>query len=139
MQQRLVLVVFVCTLISLTACQSYTTGLEKSLARADETVAIGALRTIAIAERTYTITNEGRYGTLQQLSDGGFINAKLASSTPIKDYSLTLNVIPNGFTCNADPLKAGGLAGRHFYIDAVSSEIHVNDTEPATAADKTLQ
>lgn len=121
-----------------TACQEYSTGLQQSVARADDTAAIAALRAIAAAERTYSITNSGEYGTLQQLRDGGFLDARFASDQPIKDYTLTLNVTQGSYKCNADPQLSGERAGRHFYIDSNSNVIYVNDTGPASASDKTL-
>jgi hypothetical protein len=121
-----------------TACKEYSTGLQQSVARADDTAAIAALRAIAAAERTYSITNSGEYGTLQQLRDGGFLDARFASDQPIKDYTLTLNVTQGSYKCNADPQLSGERAGRHFYIDSNSNVIYVNDTGPASASDKTL-
>lgn len=125
-------------------CQTYTSGLQQSLARADEAAVLTTLRNVALAERAYTITNAGEYGTLQQLSDGGFLDARYASNAAVQDYTLTLNVTPKGttdgsYTCNADPKRTGERAGRHFYMDSSSTDIHVNETQPATAADKTLQ
>jgi hypothetical protein len=121
-----------------TACQEYSTGLQQTVARADDTVAIAALRAISAAERTYNITNSGEYGTLQQLRDGGFLDARFASDQPIKDYKLTLNVTQGSYKCNADPQLTGERAGRHFYIDSNSNMIYVNDTQPARATDRTL-
>ena len=51
----------------LLSCQTYTTGLQQSVARADETSAIAALKTISTAQQTYAISNGGGYGTFQQL------------------------------------------------------------------------
>jgi hypothetical protein len=135
--RRLVFIALLIVTIS-TACQEYNTGLQQSVARADDTAAIAALQAISAAERTYSITNSGEYGTLQQLRDGGFLNAKFASDQPIKDYTLKLNVTQGSYTCNVDPQLTGERAGRHFYIDAASNLIHVNETQPATASDKTL-
>ncbi len=145
MIRRIALAVLFPALVSISSCQSYTSGLEQSLARADETAAISLLRTISIAEKTYSITNSGEYGTLKQLADGGFIDARYAGEKPVRDYIITLNVTGKGsgaegsFTCNADPEKIGERAGRHFYIDSTADGIHVNDNQPATASDKVLQ
>jgi len=138
--------VFLATLFSFSGCQTYTQGLEQSLARADETVALSALRAIAVAQRTYSLTNSGEYGTLKQLSDGGFLDARYAGDKPAKDYVITCSVAakapgaPEGsYSCNADPEKAGERPGRHLYIDSSSAGIRYNDTQPATAADKPMQ
>ena len=143
MNRRFALITFL--IILLTSCQTYNTGLQQSLARADEAAALTTLRAISVAQRAYSLTNSGEYGTLQQLSDGGFLDSRYAAGKPIKDYVLTVKVTakapgaPEGsYTCNADPELTGDRAGRHYYIDSSSTNIHVNDTQPATAADKTL-
>ena len=146
MNPRSVLITLLLVVISTSsACQDYTTGLQQSLARADETAAITTLRAISVAQRAYSLTNSGEYGTLQQLTDGGFLDARYGGEKPVKDYTLTLKVTPKAsgapegsYTCNADPERTGERAGRHFYIDSTSANIHVNDTQPATAADKTV-
>lgn len=140
----LVLILFLTTVLS--ACQSYTTGIQQTATRADEAAAISTLRTIATAQRTYSLSNSGEFGTLQQLTDGGFLDVRFSNGKPIKDYVLTLNVTPKtegapeGFySCNADPEKPAERAGRHFYIDSTSNVIRVNDTQPASAADQVVE
>jgi hypothetical protein len=128
------------------ACQSYTSGLQQSVVRADETAALALIRTISIAERTYNLTHEGEYGTLQQLVDAGFLDARFAGEKPLKDYVISLNVIPKAagsaagsYSCNVDPDKTGEHVGRHLYVDSSTDGIHVNDTKPASATDKLIQ
>jgi hypothetical protein len=147
MTQRFILAVSaLCLLTFLNGCQTYTQGLQQSLARADETAALTMLRAIALAQRTYSITNSGEYGTLKQLGDGGFIDARYAEDKPVKDYVITCTVTPKtsgapegSYSCNADPEKTGERAGRHLYIDSTSTVIRYNDTQPATATDQALQ
>ena len=146
MIRRLSLIAVLILAVSLTSCQTYTSGLQQSLARADETAAISLLRTIIVAQRSYSLTNSGEYGTLKQLVDGGFMDARFGSEKPVKDYTITLNVTPKSageaegsYTCNADPEKPAERAGRHLYIDSTADGIHVNDTQPATATDKLLE
>lgn len=140
---RLMVALLLTVLVANVGCQTYTTGLQKSVERADETSAIGALRAIATAERAYTVSNGGEYATLQQLTDSGLLDVRFGGPRPVKDYVLTLNVTTKpsepSFSCNADPDPASGRVGRHFYTDSNSSEIHVNDTQPATTSDKGLQ
>jgi hypothetical protein len=141
----LALTLLVC--IATFSCQTYTTSLKQSLARADETAATGTLRTIALAQKTYTVTSGGDYATFPQLSEGGYLDSRFNSDKPaIKDYVLTMTVTPKSggqaegfYSCNADPIRAGDQAGRHFYIDSASPEMHVNPTAPATASDPILQ
>jgi Tfp pilus assembly protein PilE len=129
------------------SCQSYTAGLQQGVARADETAATAALRTIATAQRTYSVSNNGDFGTFQQLCAGDYLDARFNADKPaIKDYVLTMTVTakaagqPEGsFSCNADPVGTGAQAGRHFYIDSTSSALHANANQPATANDPITQ
>lgn len=125
------------------SCQNQSSGLEQSVARADETVATGALRAIAIAQQTYSVTNEGNYGTFQQLSAGGYLDERFNSDKPVlKGYVLTMEVAkgPDGpfYSCNADPAGEGP-QGRHFYVDSKSNALRVNSTQAASASDSTVQ
>jgi hypothetical protein len=145
MLRRLMLVFCLALGFASPSCQSYTGGLQKAVTGADETTAIAALHAVAVAQQTYSITNGGEYGTFQQLTDGGLLDARYGTSKPVKDYILTMNVIPKpsgapegSYTCNADPdNKLNG--GRHFYVDSTSTTIHVNDSQPATANDPSAQ
>ena len=146
MTSRLALAPVVFTLVALTACQDYNAGMQRSLARADETSALASLHSIIAAERAYSLSNGGEYGTFQQLVDAGLLDSRFSSGKPAKDYVIVLNVTPKSesspegsYACNADPEQAGERAGRHFYIDSTSGLIHANDTQPATGADKALQ
>lgn len=127
------------------SCQTYSTGLEKSLERGNETTAIAALHTISSAQQAYAVTNNGNYGSLEQLTEGGYLDARFKGSDGgLKDYSLMMRTQPAGstaasFTCHADPRGSGPQAGRHFYIDSTSTIIHVNQSERATATDPPLQ
>jgi hypothetical protein len=144
--RQLLLAACLLILASLSSCKEHTAGLERSIARADETSALAMLHAIAVAERTYSISNSGEYGTLQQLADGGFLAAHYASDKPVRDYIITLNVTPKdsgaaegSYTCNADPDSSREVVGRHLYIDSTSIQIHVNDTQPASASDKVME
>jgi len=140
---------FAISLLSLaliSGCQSYTSGLQQSVARADEVTAIALIRTITMAERTYSLSNDGEYATLQQLVTAGFLDAKYAGDKPLRDYVITLTVTPKAagavegsYSCNLDPDKNGEHVGRHLYVDSTTSGIHVNDTQPATATDKLIE
>lgn len=129
------------------SCQTYTSGLQQSVTHADETAATAALHAIALAQKTYSVSNDGGYGTFQQLCDGGYLESRFNSDKPaIKDYVLSITVTPKAegqaegfYSCNADPVKTGAQAGRHFYIDSTSPELHVNPSAPATASDPTAQ
>ena len=121
-------------------CQSYTTGLQQSLDRADETVAIAALHSIAQAERSYSVSHDSEYATLAQLTEAGYLDSRFATDKPLKDYVLALTINSGSepsFSCLADPVA--GRQGKHYYIDSSSGEIHVNATQPASATDPAMQ
>jgi len=124
----------------LLSCQSYSTGLQQSVARADEVSAITAMKTISTAQQTYALSNGGSYGTFQQLCEGGFLDERFNSSTPqVKDYVFSMEASANTYHINADPARAGEAAGRHLYLDSTSQLIRVNATQPATAKDPLMQ
>jgi Tfp pilus assembly protein PilE len=139
------LTVLIC--IASLSCQPYSTGLQQSVARADETAAKAALHTISVAQQTYSVSNGGDFGTFQQLSEAGYLDSRFNSSKPaIRDYVLTMEVAPKSegqpagfYSCNADPVTTGAKDGTHFYIDSTSSHLHVNPNESATAKDPIAQ
>ena len=127
-------------LIGTLSCQTYSTGLQKSLVFADEAAATGILRTVAIAQQSYSATNNGAYGTFEELNAGGFLDSRFSSEKPvIKDYAFAMETGKDDtgffYKINADPTRTGQQAGRHFYVDHSSATIHVNPTQPASAAD----
>ena len=124
------------------SCQSYSTGLQRSVTHADATTVVAALHAIAVAQQTYSLGNGGNYGSMVQLREGGYLDVRFDSANGgVKDYSLTIDTkpqsggVPASFSCTADPTNTGQEAGRHFYIDSTSAAIHVNATQPASAAD----
>ena len=133
--------------IALAGCQTYTSGLVQTAARADEAVVLSNLRSIVAAESAYNLSN-GSYGTFEQLTNGGFLDARFKGERPsLNQYSYTITIpekSPDAATaasyrCNADPERTGDRAGRHFYIDSTSNNIHVNLTQSASAADEILK
>ncbi len=140
---KLLLIVLVLIGLSSVACQSYSTGLQQSVARADETAATGALRTIATAQQTYAVTNSGSYGSFQQLCAGGYLDSRFNFEKPVlKDYVLMMETGSDAdgpfFHANAEPTGTGPQAGRHFYIDQTSA-LRVNSTQAASITDPVNQ
>jgi hypothetical protein len=123
------------------ACQSYSGGLQQSVKRADETSALGALHTISVAQRTYSVSHEGNYGTFAQLVQGGYLDSRFDSDKPnVRGYILSMTVSgAEAYSCSADPESTGPQAGgRHFFVDSGTGQIHVNATQAASANDPTL-
>ncbi len=147
MNRPAVVAFFILACAASLSCQSYTGGLQQSVSKTDEISAIAAMHTIVAAQRTYSLSNGGDYGTFQQLSEGGFLDSRFNYSKPqLKDYVLTMDVVqksgndsPSSFSCNADPKRVDQQLSRHFYIDSSSPEIHVNAGQKATAKDAVLQ
>ena len=124
----------------LISCQTYSTGLQQGVARAEEMSAVAALKTIASAQQAYALSSGGSFGTFQQLCEGGYLDERFNSAAPeIKDYVLTMEVSGNSFQLNADPARSGETAGRHLYLDSTSPLIRVNAAQPATAKDPLMQ
>jgi len=137
------LAMIVLTCLASLSCQNYSSGLQQSVTRADETVATGALRTISVAQQTYTVSNEGNYGTFPELAAGGYLDERFNSDKPaLRNYVLTMEVVKGSgapfYSCNADP-AGDGPQGRHFYMDSKSNGLHANATQPATASDPVAQ
>jgi hypothetical protein len=138
------LIVFL--LIALCGCQKYSSGLVQTAGRADEAVVLSDLHSIMLAENAYNLSTGG-YGTFEQLTSGGYLDARFKGERPsLHEYSYTLNLSeksPSGsstsYACNADPERTGDRAGRHFYIDSASNEIHINATRPANATDEVIK
>lgn len=120
------------------ACQSYTTGVKKTETHAGESSAIGAMRTVALAQQAHAVTNGGNHATFLQLVEGGYLDSRFNGETPeLQGYVLRMNVGDKTFSCNADPV--GDEKGRHFYIDSSSALIRVNETQAASAKDNVLK
>ena len=134
------------TSFSLLSCQKYTSGVVQTAARADEAVALSNLRSIMVAENAYNVS-AGSYGTFEQLTSGGYLDARFKGERPsLSGFSYTITVPEKSenagtasYTCNADPERTGDRAGRHYYVDSTSNDIHVNATRPASATDETIK
>ena len=75
-------------------CQTYISGLEKSVERADETAAVSALHTVVTAQRTYGISNSGGCATFPQLVKAGALDQRFDSETPkVKGCVLAMSVL----------------------------------------------
>ena len=140
MHRLLVFLLLIC--FALTGCKKYSSGLQKSASRADETSAIATLRTIAQAEMGYTITNPGSYASFPQLVEAGLLDSRFNQSNPeYHGYVFTLNINPSNldpgsYSCNADPASTSPHGGRHYYVDSISQDIRVNPSRPATKDDE---
>src|SRR5919205_50020 len=100
---------------------------QASVRSANEAAAVTHLKNIATAQVTYYNTkNRSGYGTFDQLSSGGYLEARFKGDTPVVDgYIFRLTVRGNSatnpptFSVNADPQKPTGLTAtgsQFFYI-----------------------
>jgi hypothetical protein len=131
--------------ITTLSCGKYSSGLQQSSSRADETSAIATLRTIAQAEMTYSITSSGHYASFAQLVEAGLLDSRFNHSSPeYHGYVFTLSIDPSdldpgSYSCSADPAVTSPHGGRHFYINSTSQDVRVNPTQPATKKDELLR
>jgi len=106
----------------------------------DETATLQNIKTIAVVELQYFYGHRRTFATFEQLVQEQLLSSKFSGNPVNTDgYVLTLNVTsePATFTIKADPAHA--MAGsKHFYLDSVSREIHVNAEKPAGPNDPVL-
>jgi len=136
--KRLPITIFLLLVSSAFACQTYTKGLQDSVTRAKETVALGAIRTIVIAEQTYAASHEGAFGTFDQLVQAGYLSSQFKYEKPkLGGYILSLTVTGQNqaaaYSINADPEPQ--LQGRHFFTDSTANLMRVNLTQAAGPSD----
>jgi prepilin-type N-terminal cleavage/methylation domain-containing protein len=122
------------------------TGWRAAVRSANEAAAVKTLRTIAEQQMLYYNSHQrSTFGTFDEMLKENFLDTRFAGTTPVLDgYVYTMKVIPKstaqqpGYTVNTDPQVSEGVGatGRnHYYVDSDTNTIHVNATQPATAAD----
>jgi prepilin-type N-terminal cleavage/methylation domain-containing protein len=122
------------------------TGWRAAVRSAYEAAAVKTLRTIAEQQMLYYNSHQrSTFGTFDEMLKENFLDTRFAGTTPVLDgYVYTMKVIPKstaqqpGYTVNTDPQVSEGVGatGRnHYYVDSDTNTIHVNATQPATAAD----
>ncbi len=112
---------------------------------ANETTTLSNLNAIAAQQYIYLASTRS-YGTFQQLTDAGLLDAKFSGDTPVVGgYVLTMKVVAASesaspfFSINADPAQPEGFTPtgkRHFYLDSETAGIRYNEDRPATASDR---
>jgi len=122
------------------------TGFKAAMRAANEAAAVKTLRVIAEQQMLYYNSHQrSTFGTFDEMLKENFLDTRFAGTTPVLDgYVFTMKVIPKstaqqpGYAINTDPQVSEGVSatGRnHFYVDSDTNTIHVNATQPATAAD----
>jgi len=115
-------------------------GWQLAIRAGNEEATVQNLKTIATVELQYFYGHRRTFGTFEQLVQEKLLSSKFSGNPVNTDgYVLTLNVTsePATFTIKADPAHA--MAGsKHFYLDSVSREIHVNAEKPAGQNDPVL-
>lgn len=125
------------------------TGWKAAVRSANEAAAIKTLRSIAEQQMLYYNAHQrSSFGTFDEMLKENLLDTRFAGATPVVDgYVYQMKVIPKstaqqaGYTINADPQVSEGVGAtgkNHFYIDSDSNTIHVNETQPAAAADKPI-
>src|SRR6267142_4556110 len=122
------------------------TGWKAAVRSANEAAAVKTLRTIAEQQMLYYNSHQrSTFGTFDEMLKDNLLDTRFAGTTPVLDgYLYTMKVIPKstaqqpGYSINADPQVREGVSAtgkNHFYVDSDTNTIHVNTTQPATAAD----
>ena len=122
------------------------TGWKAAVKSANEAAAVKTLRTIAESQMLYYNAHQrSSFGTFEEMLKENYLDSRFAGGTPVVEgYVFTMRVIPKStaqpasYTINADPQVTEGVAAtgkNHYYLDANTNTIHVNDSQPATATD----
>ena len=122
------------------------TGWKAAVKSANEAAAIKTLRTIAEQQMLfYNSHQRSAFGTFDEMLKENMLDTRFAGTTPVVEgYVFQMRTIPKsttnqpGYVVNADPQVTEGVGAtgkNHFYFDSDSNTIHVNATQPATAAD----
>ena len=122
------------------------TGWKAAVKSANEAAAIKTLRTIAEQQMLfYNSHQRSTFGTFDEMLKEHLLDTRFAGTTPVVEgYVFQMRVIPKsttsqpGYAVNSDPQVTEGVGAtgqNHFYFDSDSNTIHVNRTQPATAAD----
>jgi prepilin-type N-terminal cleavage/methylation domain-containing protein len=115
----------------------------------NEAAAVKTLQNIAVNQRLYFKQKNGSsFGTFDQLITEVNLDKRFAGDAPVvSGYVYTMKITPKAsgqppfYTINADPQQAEGLGatGRnHYYVDANSDTVKVNDQQPAGPDDQPL-
>ena len=119
---------------------------QSAVRSANEAAAISHLQRVATAQVTfYNTKNRSGYGTFEQLSSGGYLDAKFKGENPLVDgYLFKMTVVPKStnqpptWGVNADPQKPTGLTAtgnQFFYLGSDAGSVRTNPEKPATAED----
>ena len=107
----------------------------------NETATVQNIKTIAVVELQYFYGHRRTFGTFEQLMKEQLLSSKFSGNPVSTDgYVFTLTVASEAstFTLNADPANAQ-TGKKHFYLDSVSRELHVNSEKPAGPNDPILK
>jgi prepilin-type N-terminal cleavage/methylation domain-containing protein len=119
---------------------------QSAVRSANEAAAISHLQRVATAQVTfYNTKNRSGYGTFEQLSGGGYLDAKFKGENPLVDgYLFKMTVVPKStnqpptWAVNADPQKPTGLTAtgsQFFYLGSDAGSVRTNPEKSATAED----
>ncbi len=121
---------------------------SKMTIAANETAAIGTLKSISTNQRTF-FNSKRRYAeSFDEMREFGALDGRFSGDTPAVDgFTFKMTVTPRTPTApptyiiNADPLEGGALSpssDNHYYIDSSSESIHISEERAATATDPVI-
>src|SRR5262245_3195712 len=115
-------------------------GWLMALRTGNEAATIQNLKTVAVVESQYFYSHRRTFGTFPQLVAEQMLSSKFAANPATADgYVLTLTLASDAasYTLVADPASTRE-GTRHFYVDSISRQIHVNPDKPAGPDDPIL-
>lgn len=113
-------------------------GWRAAVRAGNEAATVQNLKTIAAVESQYFLEHKRNYGTLEELLREQMVNSKFAGNPVTSDgyvFSLTLTPERAAYKIAADPASE---AGKHFYLDSTSGQIHFHPDHPAGPNDPVL-
>lgn len=127
------------------SANSYT----QTVTAVDENGAARTLKLISTAQLSYSVSNEGQYGSFEDLTKAALLDNRFAGQTPeVGGYVYTIKLSPglggaaSTYVVYADPkTPASGIQtnGRHLFMDSTSDVIHANKSQQASARDPAFQ
>ena len=112
-------------------------SLLKARKAANESAAIGNLRTIGSAEATY-LANFGLPGTLDQLTTGSYLDSTMTSGSTHDNYVISGTAVQSARTFSFQALPSSTSSGDKYFIITEDYVIHFKSGAAATTTDSVI-
>ena len=108
-------------------------GWQLAIRAGNEAATLQNIKTIAVVELQYFYGHRRSFASFEELVKEQLLSSKFSGNPVSTDgyvFTLTVTSEPAVFTIKADP-ESTVTGKKHFYLDSVSREIHVNSEKPA--------